>query len=97
MCMTTISRQEVLHIAQSSQLLIDDNEINKIIEQLSNVLTYAASVQQVTIKNIVGQQPLLSNVFRADQVQVTDYQPIMACAPHEEGNCFIVPMILDQK
>lgn len=94
--MATITRQEAVYLANSSQLLLCDNETDVLLKQLADVLAYAASVQQVstTVTTIAVAQ---CNVVRQDEVHSTDYRPLMAQAPECEGNYFVVPMILEQK
>lgn len=92
--MTKISRQEVLHIAKMSAIALSEDEIDTMIVQLEQVLSYAQRVTQVatalkelSIKNI--------NVMREDLVVPQSPEPILAQAPEKEGNFFVVPMILD--
>jgi aspartyl-tRNA(Asn)/glutamyl-tRNA(Gln) amidotransferase subunit C len=92
--MTKISRQEVLKLAHMSYIHIHEQEIQPLIEQLEQVLTYAARVQEVTmqasetsIKNV--------NVFREDVPVAQDAERIRSRAPEREGDYFVVPKILE--
>ncbi len=92
--MTKISRKEVLKIASMSAIALREEEIEPMIAQLEQVLSYAERVTQVatsveepSTKNI--------NVMRDDLVIPQDPVPILAQAPEREGNYFVVPMILD--
>ncbi len=93
--MTKISKEEVLHIARMSAMELKENEIDPLIAQLEQVLSYAKRVTQVaatshqeqTIKNI--------NVVRQDLVVPQNPAPLLAQAPEREGNYFVVPKILD--
>ncbi len=92
--MTKISRKEVLKIASMSAIALREEEIEPMIAQLEQVLSYAERVTQVatsveepSTKNI--------NVMRDDLVIPQDPAPILAQAPEREGNYFVVPMILD--
>ncbi len=96
--MALINRQEVIHLAQSSQLLINESEIDALLPQLQAVLEYAAAVQQIGTYQSVKLVPTTdTNVLRQDKVHESNYQAIMACAPVKESNCFVVPMILEKK
>ena len=92
--MTKVSREEVLKIARISHIALHDDEIEPIVEQLEQVLSYAERVMQVathveepSTKNI--------NIFRDDFVIPQDPEPILAQAPEREGDYFVVPVILD--
>lgn len=93
--MTKISRQEILKLAHMSQIHIHDHEIEPIMQQLQQVLSYAARVQEVTqqasaslIKNV--------NVFREDKAATAnDAERIRSRAPEREGDYFVVPKILE--
>ncbi len=92
--MTKISRDEVLHIARISRISLREEEINPLMEQLEQVLSYAhrameagADIEEPSTKNV--------NIFRDDLVIPQDPEPILAQAPEREGNYFVVPVILD--
>lgn len=93
--MTKISRQEVLKLAQMSNIHVHEQEIQPLIEQLQQVLSYAARVQEVavqaseiSVKNV--------NVFRDDVAAAQqDAERIRSRAPEREGDYFVVPKILE--
>lgn len=92
--MTKITKKEVQHIAHMSALELKEHEIDQIMTQLEQVLSYARRVNQVathveepSFKNI--------NVMRSDFVISQNPAPILAQAPEKEGNYFVVPKILD--
>jgi len=92
--MTKITRGEILKIARISHLDLHEDEIQPLISQIEQVLSYtervkevAADVQEPSTKNV--------NTFREDVVVKTDKKPILAQAPEREGDYFVVPMILE--
>lgn len=92
--MTKVTREEILKIARISKLDIHKDEIESLILQIEQVLSYAervkevaADVQEPSTKNV--------NIFREDVIVRTDNEPILAQAPEREGNYFVVPMILE--
>ncbi len=92
--MTKVTREEILKIARMSHLDIHKDEIESLISQTEQVLSYAervkevaADVQEPSTKNV--------NVFREDVVVRTDNEPILVQAPEREGNYFVVPIILE--
>jgi len=93
--MTKISREEVLAIARITHVELHEHEIQPLVEQLEQVLSYAERV-----KDVAGdvQEPSQKNVnvFREDVVVPTDPECIRAQAPEREGDYFVVPMILER-
>ncbi len=92
--MSKISREEVVHIARISYLDLHEDEIDPLIDQLGQVISYAGRVTQVAAD---VQEPSIRNVnvFREDVATKTAVEPIIEQAPSREGNYFIVPVILD--
>ena len=94
--MTKISKEEVLKIAQISSLDIRDDEVQAMVKQLEDVLSYAERVTEVAADT---QEPSTKNVnfFREDVVVKTDPERILSRAPEREEDYFVVPAILDNK
>ena len=94
--MTKITKEELLKIAKISQLRLDKDEIEPLIKQIQDVLSYAERVQEVA-----GDAQLPSNknvnVLREDVIVRTDSKPILALAPEREGDYFVVPKIIENK
>ncbi len=93
--MTKISKQEILNIAQMSHLDIHEDELQPLIKQLEDVLSYAERVQEIaelveepSNKNV--------NVFREDVVVKTNPESILSQAPEREDDFFVVPAILEK-
>lgn len=92
--MIKVSREEVLHIARLSQIEISEDEVPRLIQDLQEVLTYAARVQEVaagvpsvSVKNV--------NVMRDDEAFPTDAAPILANVPVREADLVVVPVVLE--
>jgi aspartyl-tRNA(Asn)/glutamyl-tRNA(Gln) amidotransferase subunit C len=92
--MIKITYDEIRKIAHMSHIAIYEDEIEIIKQQLEQVLTYAARVQEMAT-NIQGPRTKNTNVFREDVVVRQDCQKILAQAPVEEGGYFVVPIILE--
>lgn len=92
-----ISRDEVLKIAKISRITLFEDEIENLVKQLNDVLSYAARVKEVAEE--LEDQPSNKNVnfFREDVVSKFDSEEILSRAPEREGNYFVVPKILDTK
>lgn len=92
--MAKVTREEILKIAQMSQLDIQKDEIEPLMSQVEQVLNYAERVKEIATQ--IQEQPDKNvNVFREDVIVRTDNEPILAQAPEREGNYFVVPMILE--
>ena len=94
--MTKISREEVKKIAQISALEIHEDEIEPMMKQLEEVLSYAECVQEIAAE-IEEPSNKNINVFREDVVIKTDSEAILERAPEREDNFFVVPSILEDK
>ena len=92
-----IEREEALKIAYISRISIKEEEIDPLIRQLQDVLSYAARVTQVADE--LEDQPSSRNVnfFREDVALNCDSESLLERAPEREENYFVVPTILDIK
>jgi aspartyl-tRNA(Asn)/glutamyl-tRNA(Gln) amidotransferase subunit C len=92
-----LSREEVLHIARLGRLGLDESEINRFSEQLSNLLEHFRVLQQVDTTGVppTTQSIALENVIRGDDVQASLLpDQVLANAPKREGDCFRVRPVL---
>ena len=93
-----LSRKEVLHIALLARLGLTETEVDKLGEQLSNILENFEVLQQVDTANIppTAQSIALQNVLSADEVapSLTQSQ-VLANAPQKEGEFFRVRAVLE--
>lgn len=95
--MIKISREELLKIARISYVHIEEDEIQGLMQQLHDVLTYAARVNTIAQMNLGDDSYKNSNVFRDDVVYKTEVKPIIEQAPQHERNYFVVPAILENE
>ena len=93
--MITISKEEVVKIAQMSNILLPEDEIDAVAQQLSSVLSYAVRVKEIATES---QEALDKNVnvMRKDLVIKTDVEPILSQAPEREATYFVVPAIIEK-
>jgi aspartyl-tRNA(Asn)/glutamyl-tRNA(Gln) amidotransferase subunit C len=75
--MTTLSREEVLKLAQLARLALSDNEVEEFRKELSDILQYVEQLQQVDITGLkpTNQVTGLTNVMREDTVRQYSYAP----------------------
>ena len=93
-----LSREEVLHIALLARLGLDETEVNKFSEQLSNLLENFEVLQEVDTSDVppTAQSVALQNVLRDDEVVPSLTQnEVLANAPRREDNFFRVRAVLE--
>ncbi len=93
-----ISREEVLHIARLARLGLTDAEVDKLREQLSNILENFEVLRKVDTSGVspTAQSITLQNVLRDDEVAASLPQDeILANAPRQEENYFRVRAVLE--
>jgi len=92
-----LSREEVLNIARLARLGLDEAEVGKFSEQLSNLLEHFEVLQRVDTNGVTpsAHSVTLQNVERRDEV--SDSLPpdqVLANAPQKEGDFFRVKPVL---
>jgi len=93
-----LSREEVLHIALLARLGLTETEVNRLSEQLSNILENFEALQQVDTSGIppTAQSIPLRNVVSEDKViPCLPQDQILANAPRRDGNFFRVKVVLE--
>ena len=94
-----LSREEVLHIARLARLGLTEAEVDKLSEQLSDILEHFEVLQQVDTANVppTAQSISLQNVMRSDEVSPSlPASQILANAPQKEKDLFKVRAVLEQ-
>lgn len=96
--MSTITNDEVRHLAQLSNLELSDEEINSLGKDLSNILDY---VHQLSELDTNGLEPTyqvtgLENVWRDDVVVPSSVErdELLALAPEQSDHSVKVPQVL---
>jgi len=96
--MTQISRSDVQHLAQLSNLQLSEDEISPLQADLENIVGY---FQQLDELDTTGVEPTyqvtdLQNVWREDEVDTygIDKAALLALAPAAEANQIKVPKVL---
>lgn len=93
--MVKITREEVIKLAQMSQISVHEDEIPGLIKELEAVLAYASGLKAIADAHAdVALLPKNSNVFRPDESVQFDSQAILALAPEREANYFVVPVVI---
>lgn len=93
-----LSREEVLHIARLARLGLTEADLERLSEQLSNILENFQILEQVDTTNVppTAQSIPLQNVTRPDEVAASlDQNEVLANAPKQEGEFFRVKAVLE--
>ena len=96
---STISREQVAHLARLSRLALSDVELDLYAQQLDSILTHVAQVSEVAADDVppTAHPAALANVLREDVVKpgLTTEQALSG-APAVEQDRFAVPQILGE-
>ena len=93
-----LSREEVLHIARLARLGLAETDIDRLSEQLSNLLENFEALQQVDTTDIppTAQSIALQSVVRDDEVAPSLLSnEVLVNAPRKEGEFFRVRAVLE--
>ena len=96
--MSTITTDDVRHLAQLSNLQLSDDEVANLQTDLGNILNY---IDQLGALDTTGVEPTyqvtgLENVWRDDVVEQTDVtrEKLLGLAPDSVDNAVKVPQVL---
>ncbi len=95
-----LSRDEVLHIARLARMGITNDEVDRLSEQLSDILDNFEVLKQVDTDNVppTAQSIAFNNVIRDDTV-VASYSAddILSNAPRREQDYFKIHAVLEDE
>lgn len=93
-----ITNELVSYVANLSRIRLDENEINEMQSQMSEIVNYMDILNQLDTENI---EPLshifnITNVMRDDEVRDSyEREEILKNAPAHTEEAFIVPKTVD--
>jgi aspartyl-tRNA(Asn)/glutamyl-tRNA(Gln) amidotransferase subunit C len=93
-----LSREEVLHIAALAKLGVTEADVEKMREQLSNILENFEVLQKLDTEKVVPttQSFALNNIVMADEIHPSlSTEEVLANAPQREGDFFKVKIVLE--
>jgi aspartyl-tRNA(Asn)/glutamyl-tRNA(Gln) amidotransferase subunit C len=93
-----LSREEVLHISRLARVAVSDADVEKMMEQLSNILENFEILREVDTEGVppTAQSIALQNVMRDDQIAPSlPPDDVLANAPRQEGEFFRVHAVLE--
>lgn len=92
-----ISREEILHIANLSDLEIEEDKIENYALNLQDILNFANVVKNAPVEGLeitIGANEK-KNIFRKDEIGVfEDNEALLQNAPSQELNMFKIPKVL---
>lgn len=97
--MSSLSRDEVAHVAMLARIQLSDADLDKLAGQLDQIVGFVGQVNDVAADDIPPMShPLpLTNVARPDEVRPSlTQQEALSGAPASDLGRFEVPRILDE-
>ena len=92
-----VSKEELLHIANLSDLKIPEDEVEKYLNNLQDILNYTGVLDKVPIDDLgetIGANDN-ENVFRKDEVEVFDNRNgLLENAPDLDKDMFKIPKVI---
>jgi aspartyl-tRNA(Asn)/glutamyl-tRNA(Gln) amidotransferase subunit C len=92
-----VSKEELLHIANLSELELEENEVENYLENLQDILNFAEIVNNAKVEDLditIGANEA-KNVFRKDEVECfEDTEALLQNAPSKEMNMFKIPKVI---
>ncbi len=92
-----ISKEEIIHIAKLANLNLSEQEIEKTLINMQDILNFANTVNKVDTTGIdetIGATANY-NVFRKDEIKVfEDKDALLQNAPEKEDNMFKIPKVI---
>lgn len=92
-----VTREELLHIAKLADLKLNEEEIDKYLLNLQDILNFANIVNKAPVEDL--KETIRSNdnynVFRKDEiVEFEDEKALLQNAPEKEQNMFKIPKVI---
>jgi aspartyl-tRNA(Asn)/glutamyl-tRNA(Gln) amidotransferase subunit C len=95
--MANVSKEELLHIAKLANLNIKEEELDKYLANLQDILNFANIVNNANtdgLEETIGENDKV-NVFRKDEVKVfEDNKALLMNAKEQERNMFKIPKVI---
>jgi len=93
-----VSKEELLHIANLAQLTLDDDEVEKYLLHLQDILNFANIVNNAPVDGLditIGANEA-KNVFRKDEIKIfEDVGSLLENAPTQEQHMFKIPKVIN--
>ena len=96
--MAEVSKEELLHIAKLADLNLRDEEVDKYLDNLKEILNFANVVNNANVDGLditIGANEK-KNVFRKDEIKIfEDNQGLLQNAPTQDQNMSKIPKVIN--
>ena len=93
-----VSKEEILHIANLAHLTLEENEVEKYMLNLQDILNFANIVNNAQVDGLdvtIGANEA-KNVFRKDEIKKFDnIEGLLQNAPDQDRHMFKIPKVLN--
>ena len=93
-----VSKEELLHIANLAQLTLEDNEVEKYLLHLQDILNFANVVNNAQVEGLditIGANET-KNVFRKDEIErFENVDSLLQNAPTQAQHMFKIPKVIN--
>ena len=94
----SITREDVLHLAELSNISLDDAQIEPLIKDLDNIVNYFSQLDELNTENVEPTYQCfdMQNVWREDIVEEfeANREDLLALTVESEDNQIKVPKVL---
>ena len=94
----SVSTDDVKYIAKLSKLKISDENLEKMTNDMSNIVEFANTLSNIDITGVKPTDHILDikNVFRKDEAKDSvKRDDILKNAPESQGGCVSVPKVVE--
>jgi aspartyl-tRNA(Asn)/glutamyl-tRNA(Gln) amidotransferase subunit C len=94
----SVTNEQVRHIAQLARIAMSDEEIERLVPELSNILGWVEQLGEVDTDGVEPLTAVIPNEVRLREDRVTDgdrRDDILANAPVAEHGFFAVPKVIE--
>ena len=93
-----VSKEEIQHIANLAQLTLEENEVEKYMIHLQDILNFANIVNNAPVEGLgvtIGANEA-KNVFRKDEIKrFENIDSLLQNAPEQDRHMFKIPKVLN--
>lgn len=94
----SVSADQVRHIANLARIATSDDEIERFVPELNNILDWVEQLGEVNTEGVEPLTAVIDNQLRLREDEVTDgncRDEILANAPDAEHGFFAVPKVIE--
>ena len=93
-----IKREDILHLADLSDFLLSDKEIDSLGKDLKDIIKYISQLEELDTDNIEPTYQVfeMENIWREDEIKLQDAtrEQLLALTKEEKNNQIKVPKVL---